>query len=706
MADIRVAQQVIEVPGRTDADIKVTNLDVQVVGLNETATPILAAQSINVLGTPTQPEIKVSQFSVDVAGYSAGELRLARMYLEVLREFPTAGDIEVSASNSLNFATESFSGLVPLSAESSFGTGSGRLQGVATATLWRPEVDGTSNLAFTTLATYTLFRSHWYPTSTLTFSHTSIGGHPISVDAASGLLADDFYGDATYVGPKEFSAASELILEDTTRFPEVLEVDAGNNLAFTQILTLTGDRTLYASSELNFTTIADNRIKVRSVTSELDFDTDATDNNYKIAGNELILSSSAEEGVYILSVDSELEFAQSARPNPIKIGPNVDDDIYFPPQEIEFVQTVRNSVQYVYATSEIGLSQTINVVKPIYESVTTVMQWTETETNWEDGSIITTLYGLQDAAIVEIDSTRIATSPVWFSQAAKKVRIKAGAVDCNASSTLELSSTLPGNVLYLEASSTLDFVDYADNRHEFATTEIELEHDATYNILRAPFSVEETLSLISTCFVEKNEPNLCEYAPSVGSTTDPAAPQNYLKNVPVLDSTRHGVTLFYPWDAPTETINLRGPDLGNRNRLEFQRIKRETRGGTLIVWADPMWPKNERLVLSFSGLLEAEGQDLLDFIYLTLGKEIGLTDWENNTWKVVTMTPSDSLVRNGRCNLSINLEFEITRTVLRGRSDSEIAFSDTVAKTIIRNRPDSTHEVWLISEVDYELEPA
>jgi hypothetical protein len=705
MADIRVTQQVIEVPGRKDAEIQVTNLDVQVVGAT-TATPQLAAQSIDVIGTPPQPELRVTQASVDVAGYSVGELRLARVYLEVLRELPTAGEIEVNASNNLSFITQAFSGLVPISASNSLGTGATRLQGNATVTLWRPQVNADSNLAFTTDATYTLFRSHQYLTQTLTFSHTGIGGHPIAVETGNALLADDFYGDVSYVGPKSVSASSVLELESDYRFPEVFEKTASNNVAFTQIIGLTGDRSLAASSPINFITIADNRVKVRDVTSELDFAQAATGNNYKIVSSELVLGSIAIEGVYALDVENELDFAQTVRPNPRTIGPLPTDDIYFGPQELAFTQTARSSIIYIYPTSTLDFAQTLNVVRPYYESVSTILQWTETEINWEDGSIITTLYGLQDAATVEIDVARNISSPVWFSQFAKKVRIKAGAIDCNASSTLTLESTLPGNVVYLAASNTLDFIDYADNRHEFTTTELELESDVAYNILRAPIPVEHILSIISTCFVEKNEPDLCNYAPSVGSTTDPAAPQNYLKNVPVLDSGAHGVTLFYPWEAPTTTIYLRGPDLSNRNRLEFQRINRETRGGTLIVWADPMWPKNEKLVLGFSGLKEAEGQNLLDFIYLTLGKEIGLTDWEGNTWKVVTMTPNDPLVRNGRCNLSINLEFEITRSTTRGRGSNEINLTDAATRTIIRNRDDSSHSVWLISEVHYELEPA
>ena len=41
----------------------------------------------------------------------------------------------------------------------------------------------------------------------------------------------------------------------------------------------------------------------------------------------------------------------------------------------------------------------------------------------------------------------------------------------------------------------------------------------------------------------------------------------------------------------TFSVSLRAPNLGNKDRLSFNRVLRETRGGTLVVFADPIWPK-------------------------------------------------------------------------------------------------------------------
>ena len=69
--------------------------------------------------------------------------------------------------------------------------------------------------------------------------------------------------------------------------------------------------------------------------------------------------------------------------------------------------------------------------------------------------------------------------------------------------------------------------------------------------------------------------------------------------------------MFYPaTGTATDTLVLRAPEFGNKDRLQFNRISRETRGGTLIVYADPMWPKTQTLVLTFSALKPAQAEAL------------------------------------------------------------------------------------------------
>ena len=84
----------------------------------------------------------------------------------------------------------------------------------------------------------------------------------------------------------------------------------------------------------------------------------------------------------------------------------------------------------------------------------------------------------------------------------------------------------------------------------------------------------------------------------------------------------------YPVVSPTVSLPLRSPEFNNKDRLQFHRISRETRGGTLIVFADPMWPKVETQVLTFTGLSRTQSQALLGFIQAYFGLEVGFVDWE------------------------------------------------------------------------------
>ena len=115
----------------------------------------------------------------------------------------------------------------------------------------------------------------------------------------------------------------------------------------------------------------------------------------------------------------------------------------------------------------------------------------------------------------------------------------------------------------------------------------------------------------------------------------------------------------YPTTSPTVTVPLRSPEFGNKDRLQFNRISRESRGGTLIVFADPMWPKVETQVLTFIGLSFTQSQALLSFIQAYLGLEVGFVDWEGRYWTGIITNTTDPVVQDGRGAMyTASLEFE------------------------------------------------
>jgi len=117
--------------------------------------------------------------------------------------------------------------------------------------------------------------------------------------------------------------------------------------------------------------------------------------------------------------------------------------------------------------------------------------------------------------------------------------------------------------------------------------------------------------------------------------------------------------LIYPaTGSPTDTLELRPPELGNKDRLSFDRINRESRGGTLTVYADTIWPKVQTLALSFSALTRTQALALVQFMRDYLGLEIKLSDWEQRVWKGIITMPNEPVVQDGKDSFSASFEFE------------------------------------------------
>ena len=148
-----------------------------------------------------------------------------------------------------------------------------------------------------------------------------------------------------------------------------------------------------------------------------------------------------------------------------------------------------------------------------------------------------------------------------------------------------------------------------------------------------------------------------EYSPFIGDTTDSDAPTPPDEAEPVLTSYPN-VRLSYPTTSPTHILTLRGPELGNLDQQHYTRIQRETRGGTLVVFSATDWPEREQLNLQFLGLTEAESQEVLTFLSVSLGKQIRLRDWEGRVWTVITLSPGSPIIRQGDCKNSVSLDFE------------------------------------------------
>jgi len=284
----------------------------------------------------------------------------------------------------------------------------------------------------------------------------------------------------------------------------------------------------------------------------------------------------------------------------------------------------------------------------------------------ETGELIPHYVGLQDRADrVVIQGTPYAvTSIISLSDRALGVVIHADAIAGDATDALSLThSNIVVQLPYFrggqQAVSTLALTQVAEVViAKVVNHTLVLTHTATRRIDRATLAVGDTLSLgQAVAFVVVTRDVRHQYHPFVGEGVSGApTPPSAICPTPVagIGTTR----LCYPVTSPTEFVNLRSPEYGNKDRLSFNRISRETRGGTLIVFADPIWPKTQTMALTFRGLSSGQVQNYLTFIEAHLGEEVGFVDWEGFYWKGIIMKPEEPTVADSKQVYTISFEFE------------------------------------------------
>jgi hypothetical protein len=154
------------------------------------------------------------------------------------------------------------------------------------------------------------------------------------------------------------------------------------------------------------------------------------------------------------------------------------------------------------------------------------------------------------------------------------------------------------------------------------------------------------------------------YTPFQGENTVNTTFDQPPASLPVVhkDATVNRFTLYYPsHDAIARQLIFRAPELDNRDRNAYTRVAQETRGGSLIIYADPIWPKIRSLVVTITGLIKTEVDDFQDFIYATIGQQIEVCDWEGRLWSGVIINPDEPVAQDSKekWTISFTLEGEV-----------------------------------------------
>ena len=281
------------------------------------------------------------------------------------------------------------------------------------------------------------------------------------------------------------------------------------------------------------------------------------------------------------------------------------------------------------------------------------------------GQLITTYQGLRDRADVAIihGTPFVARDTISLSEKVLGVAVHADAIACEVTDSLGLSdaSVVGQWPFYRDALQAGDRLFLAQTAEAVVVKVVQqslaLTQTATFTMSRLA-AIEDDLTVSeAVAFIIVSRANVSRYHPfiGVGASGAPTPPAVSIAYDP---ATIAPVNTFFDPDNLTDAVTLRSAELGNKDRLQFTRISRETRGGTLIVFADPTWPKVQTQVLTFTALTQDQARGLLDFLAAHLGEEIGFIDWELRQWRGIITNPSDAVVQDGRRMYTANVELE------------------------------------------------
>lgn len=454
-----------------------------------------------------------------------------------------------------------------------------------------------------------------------------------------------------YAGPIWVSAATQLILDQSAYLPQIFNVSATSVLSLSHSVDVGGTHRLDAASVITLNQYADNIVKTRSVESTLVLTQSASYEKILTARSDLALTQNVTIGEVSVQAENALTLSQEARhePFPQSVG-----------NQLNLTQTATCNLRHVSAESTLQLSQSVNVGRPYYVEAESELTKTELVYDPELVDFVEVKSGLGQSAEVQTQLGQSAASYMQTTHSVDVVHLKASGTAVSASNALTLSQDARLS-LTADAASQLVLTQVATGAagRPIGNT-LDLTQAAVVSVERAlsPSSTLEITQAATYTLVLAS--TRCQYSPFVGSSTDPNAPEP----PPVsLQGPMAGIQvpfqLVYPAvGVVTDSVSLKTPNLGNKDRLAFHRIQRETRGGTLVIYADPDWPRVQTLALTFSGLLRVEAQELLTFVDDHLGQEIGLIDWEHRFWKGVIVSPDEPIVEDRFDSFTANITFE------------------------------------------------
>jgi hypothetical protein len=120
--------------------------------------------------------------------------------------------------------------------------------------------------------------------------------------------------------------------------------------------------------------------------------------------------------------------------------------------------------------------------------------------------------------------------------------------------------------------------------------------------------------------------------------------------------------VIFDFDNHTITLTLPAPDFGDVEKLAYTKINRKTRGGDLIIYRDPIWPKSDIFSLRWSNLNPQQFDAAIRFTNAIAGQELTYFDYLGRSFLGIIITPGQgSQVQD--CVYTFELDFQVIEDI-------------------------------------------
>lgn len=239
--------------------------------------------------------------------------------------------------------------------------------------------------------------------------------------------------------------------------------------------------------------------------------------------------------------------------------------------------------------------------------------------------------------------------------------------------------SLAGSIYNLTASTTVTFSHFACRQFDVVSSDtITFSHlvgrgsigtpidGVTFNDSAIAERIRPTSTAISFSHTVTREGFIRVTTPSSSITFIHAAYADTSKAGCDTYSTPLGIrsqlTLSYPVNSPTSTLNLRIPKFGDTKRLTAKFKIKRTLAGFPRVSRVTSWPQIEVLRFTIEALTQTQRDDFIAFIELTAGLNIRLLDHENVNWSGIIIDPTVEVTDEGRgCQYQLAFSFRGVR---------------------------------------------